>query len=349
VDANNNLALTWNDNDIQDNVHGLKSLTFSDFEAVDLTPIVTGLGTSSAPAGTTLTITGQNFSGAAGHLQVLFGSNLATNVQVLDDGHVTAVVPPGSGTVDVRVQSGVNDAGDSQNSKAPVFGYGTSAITTADRFTYGTAGPDPIVQFVTLAYNDLLNRPPDAAGLASWVGQIKSGTPRSAIATALTHSAEYFGTIISASYQQFLGRSPDAAGLSYWIGRMQNGLSDEHLQAGFIASPEYYLHAGNTDKAWVDALYLNLLGRPADGAGESYWIKQLAAGVARSAIAYGFAASAEEEGIRVQGDYRHLLLRSASPSEESYWVGQFLQGVRNEDVIAGIVGSEEYFRRAGGP
>src|SRR5262249_44356307 len=73
VDANNTLALTWNDSDIQDSTHGLKSLTFSEFEVVNLTPSVTGLSASSGAAGSTITITGSNFSGAAGHLQVLFG------------------------------------------------------------------------------------------------------------------------------------------------------------------------------------------------------------------------------------------------------------------------------------
>lgn len=43
VDANNNFTSTWNDSDIQDTVHGLKSLTFSDFEVVNLTPSVSGL------------------------------------------------------------------------------------------------------------------------------------------------------------------------------------------------------------------------------------------------------------------------------------------------------------------
>ena len=147
VDANNNFALTWNDNDIQDSTHGLKSLTFSDFEVVDLTPVVTGLSATSGAAGTTVTITGQNFSGAAGHLQVLFGSTAATAVTVVDDSHVTAVVPAGTGTVDVRVQSGVTTS-DSQNIKNPIFGYGLSAITTADRFT--TAGaPDTTPPTVT--------------------------------------------------------------------------------------------------------------------------------------------------------------------------------------------------------
>ena len=51
VDASNNFTLTWNDNDIQDSIHGLKSLHFSDFEVVDLTPVVTGLSaTSGRPA-----------------------------------------------------------------------------------------------------------------------------------------------------------------------------------------------------------------------------------------------------------------------------------------------------------
>jgi hypothetical protein len=140
VDANNNFALTFNDNDIQDSTHGLKSLTFSDFEVVDLTPVVTGLSTSSGSAGTTVTVAGQNFSGAAGHLQVLFGNTPATNVTVIDDGHVSATAPAGSGTVDVRVQSGVADPSDSSNYKSPVFGYGISAVTTADQFTYGGGG-----------------------------------------------------------------------------------------------------------------------------------------------------------------------------------------------------------------
>ena len=141
VDASNNIALTWNDNDIQDTLHGLKSLHFSDFEVVDLTPTVTGLSTPSGPAGTVVTITGQNFSGAAGHLKVLFGTQTATNVTVLDDTRVRAVAPAGSGTVDVRVQSGVSDPNDSQNIKSPVFGYGTSAISQADQFTYGNGPP----------------------------------------------------------------------------------------------------------------------------------------------------------------------------------------------------------------
>jgi plastocyanin len=72
-------------------------------------------------------------------LQVLFGSTPATSVTVLDDTRVVAVAPAGSGTVDVRVQSGRTTGSNPDNIKSPIFGYGISAITANDQFTYGTA------------------------------------------------------------------------------------------------------------------------------------------------------------------------------------------------------------------
>lgn len=128
--------LTWNDNDIQSPLTGLKSLTYNEFEVVDTTPAVTALGSPTGLAGSTLSIVGRNFSGAAVHLQVFFGTTAAANVTVIDDSHATATVPTGAGTVDVRVQSGVTTGSDPANSKAPVFGYGTSPTSSADQFTY---------------------------------------------------------------------------------------------------------------------------------------------------------------------------------------------------------------------
>jgi hypothetical protein len=162
VDASNQQTLTWNDNDIQDSVHGLKSLHFSDFEVVDLTPVVTDLSVHSGAAGASVTITGKNFSGASGHLQVNFGSVPATSVTIVDDSHVIAIAPAGSGTVDIRVQSGVTTAANPDNIKNTVFGYGVSAISAGDRFTFGTpvnqpptvatraaAAPNPITGLTT--------------------------------------------------------------------------------------------------------------------------------------------------------------------------------------------------------
>jgi len=139
VNASNQQTLTWNDNDIQDSTRGLKSLRFSDFEVVDLTPQVDDLSLHTGPAGSTVTVTGRNFMGAAGRTLVLFANTPAANVTVVNDTTITCVAPAGlSGTVDVRIQSGVTTAFNPQNYKGTIFGYGTSAVSTGGRFTFTT-------------------------------------------------------------------------------------------------------------------------------------------------------------------------------------------------------------------
>ena len=148
--ASNQISLTWNMNDVL----GLHALTAGDFQVVNLTPQVTGLSAGSGSAGNTVNITGQNFSGAAGHLSVFFGKTPASSVTFVDDSHITAVVPNGTGTVNVTVQSGVSEVDNysdnpNANVNAPIFGYGTSPITSADQFTYAATVKPPVLPAIT--------------------------------------------------------------------------------------------------------------------------------------------------------------------------------------------------------
>jgi hypothetical protein len=91
-------------------------------------------------------VNGQKFSGAAGRLSVFFGITAGSSVNVLSDTQISVAVPNGSGTVDVTVQSGTNEtdniSGTPQaNVNAPIFGYGTSALTSADKFTFSPVAP----------------------------------------------------------------------------------------------------------------------------------------------------------------------------------------------------------------
>ena len=145
VDANNNITQTWDLTDIFA-ANGLEALNVGDFEVVNLRPIVTGLSANSGAAGSPLTVNGQNFSGAAGHLSVFFGNTAASALTVLSDNQISVNVPSGSGTVDVTVQSGLNEVDNlssnpNANVNAPIFGYGTSAVTVADKFTYVASAP----------------------------------------------------------------------------------------------------------------------------------------------------------------------------------------------------------------
>ncbi|HLI73756.1 MAG TPA: IPT/TIG domain-containing protein, partial [Acidimicrobiales bacterium] len=90
-------------------------------------PTVTGLNPTSGPSGTSVTVSGTNFTGATA---VDFGTgNPATTFNVTNDGSLTATAPTGTGTVDVTVTTS----------------GGTSAVSQpADEFQY-TLPPQPTV------------------------------------------------------------------------------------------------------------------------------------------------------------------------------------------------------------
>ncbi|HEV3444612.1 MAG TPA: DUF4214 domain-containing protein, partial [Gemmataceae bacterium] len=94
---------------------------------------------------------------------------------------------------------------------------------------------------------------------------------------------------------------------------------------------------------WVKGMYHDLLGRTPSQAEIDGWLKALAAGESTTDIAFGFAAGAEREGLRVAVDYQQDLGRSPTPAEIKSWVDAFESGRTNEDVVAGFVGSGEYF------
>lgn len=157
--ATNGISLTWDMNDV---LNGLRQLTASDFDVVSLVPIVTSLSISNGPPGSALTINGQNFSGAAGYLSVFFGSKATSAVNVLSDTQIAVTIPSGSGTVDVTVLSGSNEvdtvsSSTNANINAPIFGYGTSALTAADKFTFTSpAVAAPTIQHVIFSSGNII-------------------------------------------------------------------------------------------------------------------------------------------------------------------------------------------------
>jgi hypothetical protein len=136
VDADNNISLVWN----MDDVLGLEALNAGDFQVLNMTPQVTGISAVNGIAGNSIIITGLNFGGAAGHLQVFFGNTPAVSVIILNDTHLRVIVPKGTGTVAIRVKSGITIAADPENVENTIFGYGISAVHAWTYFTYDRLG-----------------------------------------------------------------------------------------------------------------------------------------------------------------------------------------------------------------
>lgn len=210
------------------------------------------------------------------------------------------------------------------------------------------AATTPQIQsYVTQVYADLFDRVPDATGVDYWTGKLTSSGDYAAVANFITSSTEYRSRLITDSYEHYLGRAPDAAGLAFWLAQMAAGQQIEAMQAGFIASDEFYARGGGTDAGWVGVLYDSVLGRSPAPAEVSGWVAAIAAGMNRGAVALGFLYSTEHLTTVIDGYFVDLLARHLDPSGTTYWVTAVQRGSRDEQIIAGIVASAEYLARFG--
>src|SRR5262249_43487081 len=96
--------------------------------------------------------------------------------------------------------------------------------------------------------------------------------------------------------------------------------------------------------AFVSALFMDVLGRPADVAGVNYWVGLLQAGRSREHVVKGIWESPEHRGVQVDAIYRALLHRPADDQGRAYWGGLLLAGKTEEQISAGILASDEYTR-----
>jgi hypothetical protein len=380
--ANNQINFTWDMNDVL----GLRALTAGDFQVVDLTPRVTGLSLGTGPAGSTLTVIGQNFSGAAGHLTVYFGNTAASSVTYVDDSHLRVVVPNGSGTVNVRVQSGVpetdpNNPADNVNN--PIFGYGISALSAADQFTYGgtptppappptppppTPAPSLPASIRGVVFNDQnVNGVQDASepGLAGQTvfvdlygsGVLQPGDP-SAVPDAYGNyqlTVPSPGTyLVRQTLSSGVLLSAPASG-SYLVTVGSGATLTGENFADVVTSiavpltlpPSTPFPAqGDPNADYVEAVYRAVLDRNADPAGLASWTSQLARGaVTRLQVVQGIRNSTEHFTQEVEEFYQTLLGRAADPQGLQMWVQQLQNGMREEQVAFDFLDSPEYLSR----
>lgn len=78
-------------------------------------------------------------------------------------------------------------------------------------------------------------------------------------------------------YIAFFKRAPDRDGLNYWV--YQAGLSLEQITQSFFDQPETQAkYAGADDRAFIESIYQNVLGRAGEEDGVLYWLNELQVG-----------------------------------------------------------------------
>ena len=213
------------------------------------------------------------------------------------------------------------------------------AIYPADNF-YGTTTNE---KFVIQAYANLLQRPVDAAGMATWTTALAEGASPLQVAQAIENSQEFRAVEVTDLYYRYLHRAPDAAGLNSFTAFLANGGTVEQVAEMMTESPEFFeTQGGGTNADFLEALYQDALDRDVDPAGQAIFGVGLDSGVPRAAIVTSIFSSTEFQQDVVENLYESLLNRPADPAGLNAFVAFLSQGGRDEILIAVLVGSPEY-------
>jgi peptidoglycan/xylan/chitin deacetylase (PgdA/CDA1 family) len=162
---------------------------------------------------------------------------------------------------------------------------------------------DRVVPPVVRLYLAAFDRAPDAAGLAFWIGRVRTGASLPWVAAAFSATPEFgsvFGGVDQAGYvrllyQHVLHRPPDAGGQQYWTAALASGrLTRSAVLLAFSDAPEMRLATWSSVTA-ID-VYFGLLGRQIDPGGLAYWTDHLRAGTSASAFVAYVLSSAEYAG-----------------------------------------------------
>jgi hypothetical protein len=225
--------------------------------------------------------------------------------------------------------------------------YFTSGLNKEQDGIFGSLTPMTANQrFVAQAYNDLLQRPADAAGLAFWTNQLTQGASRQQIAAGIESSSEYQAVVVNRLFHQFLHRGADAAGVRFWSAQLAAGATVEQVAAGIVGSQEFFMtQGGGTNNGFLTALFQDALGRAPDSTGQTGFTTALQNGASTAQVGGVIFASREFLTDQVQGFFQSFLHRAADSGGLNGFVPALQQGATDQQVIAVILASNEYFSK----
>ncbi len=209
--------------------------------------------------------------------------------------------------------------------------------------------------FVNNAYEDILSRPADAGGLASFQSVLDGVRDQALLTLAVAYvtSPEARGDLITAEYGALINRAPSPSEIAGWTANFQQGTTPEQFITAILGSAEYFALQGSKDSNWINQIYQEILGRSPDASVQAY-MTALANGVSRGTIAATIIASTEYEADEVRSVYQTFLNRTPVSAEINGWLNLLSQpsagpGTASpfEQFEAQILASSEFFLKAG--
>jgi len=178
-------------------------------------------------------------------------------------------------------------------------------------------------EYITRAYETLLNREPDPEGLVYWLHQKEvAGLNKNQIFYGLALSQEFsdlcqqtYGILaydaadlreafVERFYNLVLGRDADLGGVKYWTGELKaKRKSAEDIANGFFFSEEF-IQKNVTNEEFVKIAYRTLLNREAENEGLNFWVGKLNNGYPRKDMILDFVYTPEFESLAKKYDIK---------------------------------------------
>jgi chitodextrinase len=214
------------------------------------------------------------------------------------------------------------------------------AVTTAN------LPPDIIVSYITALYRTVLKREPEPAGLRFWMHLVESGTGLFQVVQGFWESREHRRLQVNDFYATYLHRAAEPAGQEAWIQALQDGMSETEMARLFVTSAEYT--ASHQDPtAFVQGLYMDMLGRAVDAGSLPAWVQQVQQPGGRETAAQALLTSTEAYRRLLDRYYADYLHRGVDAIGREGWLA-VLQSRRMSPARAAeeIFISEEFVLKA---
>ena len=252
-------------------------------------------------------------------------------------GILTRTLPTNSVSLNLALTSPSTDA---------TLGSPSSALLTIQVSGSIPVG-DPNANWLGQVYKDLLGRTIDPGGLAYWSNLLNQPfISRFQVAFDIGTSVEYKVHFIETQFIHYFGALPDPATLSSQLQLMLQGGTDALAKATMLGSPALFVQTGANNTQFINFLYQDVLGRPADGQSLLLSSNALALGLTRGQLALDVLSTPEADLVEVANLYQSLLRRAADPAGLSFFATMLQRGTSDETVIAALVSSNEYYQDA---
>jgi predicted acyl esterase len=173
----------------------------------------------------------------------------------------------------------------------------------------------------------------------------------------LRHAADQATNVdpVTRLYWAYFQRTPDASGQAYWVRKRRAGTTLIKVSNTFAASSEFKAKYGSlSNKAFVQLVYQNVLGRAGDAGGVAYWTGKLdKKQVSRGQVMLNFSESNEfktksKDRVDVIDLWISMLRKAPTSGELSDALATMAGGEPLATIAEQILRSSAYAARVGG-